>query len=640
MKSQFVEWTGWKKKLALLLGLPLIVGLMYACGSEEGIILPHSGPEIEAAALDVTFEADGAGQLLFLEPLADGSPTEPLTTGLADQLQIEICELATDGTVIEPCLLEAVEELDGQYGSGWKSDRQEVGSTYSLAVQLNGLTIGEIVITLTDGGFENAGSNFPIRFWLGGDFSAFESGTLCVDDPRCDSKVVDDSEETVVEALDENGKVVAQLTIPSGAAGQDLLVTLDCRIGSETEFMPGEGPLPTSLDQWPLFCHVDATTLDGQEFTSELNSNATIEICKPEADGDPYHGPNASDLRVAKFNQTEGLTLLDPSASDLSCEGVTAFPTNTTGSLLEWLDQGVGTLLRPLMPAELHAWMFSDGGVGALLISFSDINQVDPASIRGSVGGTATVSSVEGLDVTLSGGFLDAPVTVQTGADGTFDFMTDLLAGASGTDYTVTLDESSLGSGVHVVENPITLTVDGSGEFTADFELVDVLFGGATLDGGSGAVWDWAVGSTTGTDTAPFATNQYPSCGTLDPIITTDVGTEGVWPLGSNASPSVITLTKDFFVPAGTTGLTLTGWVDNDAKVLLNGNDITASAGVQLDGDGFAIHEGCANLNPLAFTPGADDFTDGAVNTFVISVKDRGVVGYADFELSVPSIIQ
>jgi hypothetical protein len=127
----------------------------------------------------------------------------------------------------------------------------------------------------------------------------------------------------------------------------------------------------------------------------------------------------------------------------------------------------------------------------------------------------------------------------------------------------------------------------------------------------------WAIGG------APFGTLTF--CANepynLPPVVT-------AWGIGN---PSYVLVRKDFYVPVGTTSVTIEVLVDNDVQVFMNGASVS---------DGLVTHENCANVNPVA--PIVATVNPGAVNKLAIIAKDRGGQSYLDLKVTLgsPVIIQ
>ncbi|NNF14103.1 MAG: carboxypeptidase regulatory-like domain-containing protein, partial [Gemmatimonadetes bacterium] len=262
----------------------------------------------------------------------------------------------------------------------------------------------------------------------------------CIDSERCNTGVVSPGQGDIeIVTENENGATMARLLIPEGAIPGGFLVTLDCRSGG---YDPGDGPLPTGLTQWPLFCHVTATDPDGEPFEVELDGDATMDICvvDEEISGqDPWHDfPDHEDLLLGKSDGPFSFELLPFAPSTLGCEGNTTPLPEEAGlgsRILRELDTRLAPAFGVLLPEGLRAapMYFRDGGVGGLLRSFSDINPVEPAFISGTV--SDGESELEGVTVTLSESFgcegefceygegdEDVLASVETDENGLYEF--------------------------------------------------------------------------------------------------------------------------------------------------------------------------------------------------------------------------
>ena len=119
----------------------------------------------------------------------------------------------------------------------------------------------------------------------------------------------------------------------------------------------------------------------------------------------------------------------------------------------------------------------------------------------------------------------------------------------------------------------------------------------------------WSTGG------APFGTLTYcaQAPNNLAPVVTQ-------WGIGD---PSYVLVRKDFYVPAGTSTVTIQVLVDNDVQVFMNGTDVSG---------GFVSHEGCANSNPLAGFVAS--VVPGTVNKLAVIARDRGDQSYLDLKVT------
>lgn len=454
------------RTLSKVLALPLAL-TAWACSDTS---TPTDLMDIPvASAVSVSFQAGNGDQFLFLPPLAPGKPTAALATGL--DLSVTIC--GPSG----PCEDVAAKEEDDHYQVNWKSAKAQAGAEYTFTVHgsgyLDGFMLGEIKITPESKGKDKAGSTFPIKFWVGetlGDAVAAVSD--CVGDDRCNADVVPESVTTTIVTQDENGATMGELIFPPEAVpAGGLIVTLDCRQGG---YDPGDGPLPTDLDQWPLFCHVDARNPDGSEFTGVLPGEASIEVCVVDELTDPinqgpYHGfVNHDDLVLGKSHTGVDFTFLAPGPESLSCIGATVQTASASpvGRFFDAIGSRLAWALSPVLPQKLYAraMMFRDGGVGGLVSSFSDINPVQPAIIDGHVTYDAGNTGIAGVTVTLSGA---ASASTTTDGTGYYAFGPLQAAQGGGSSYTVAV------SGTPTFVTPSqNVSVTGSGTYTTDFQAV------------------------------------------------------------------------------------------------------------------------------------------------------------------------
>jgi alpha-tubulin suppressor-like RCC1 family protein len=186
--------------------------------------------------------------------------------------------------------------------------------------------------------------------------------------------VVDPPFKTVVAARGFGG-----VQFPPGALPADVIVVVE-RLPNPT--VEKQGPLPTTLDQYPLFYDF-STTPPVAQFAQPV----TVGICRLEA-GEPF-GPAtqaiADRLVLAHPNPTNPTTveLLEKVAAPfVSCAGVSlaraTFPGESRTMLARAVDILRGTGARAVglfLPTPLYA---VHGGLGGLTRSFSPFGTVDP----------------------------------------------------------------------------------------------------------------------------------------------------------------------------------------------------------------------------------------------------------------------
>ncbi|TVP42919.1 MAG: hypothetical protein EA350_14630 [Gemmatimonadales bacterium] len=154
-----------------------------------------------------------------------------------------------------------------------------------------------------------------------------------------------------------------------------------------------------------------------------------------------------------------------------------------------------------------------------------------------------------------------------------------------------------------------------------------------------GSTWEWSTGANSGSGPSPFTTTSWNSGTCPDLNLLRPSGTSNVWPLGSNSTPSVITLTKEFTLPAHATGATVWAAIDNDIRVFVNGVDVTPGFQIgqtnngELGSDGWLTHENCTMPDAYSFPVPATAVNSGGVNTLTIHARDRGTIGFVDVRI-------
>ena len=91
------------------------------------------------------------------------------------------------------------------------------------------------------------------------------------------------------------------------------------------------------------------------------------------------------------------------------------------------------------------------------------------------------------------------------------------------------------------------------------------------------------------------------------------------WPVNS-----VIVIRKNFRLPSTVTSLRISGSVDNEVMIYLNGRLITD----------WMLHDGCAQLDDISFTAPAGSYHTG-LNTIAICARDAGDQSFLDYRVSI-----
>jgi hypothetical protein len=299
----------------------------------------------------------------------------------------------------------------------------------------------------------------------------------------------------------------------------------------------------------------------------------------------------------------------------------------------------IGLLERMFMPERLYA-AGSPPTTGGKVRTYSPFAAVDPlltvsansvTSQSGAAG--AAVAAAPSVRVVTRNGTLINGVGVgfvPTAGSGSVTGGTQTTSAGIATvgSWTInagpnTLNATATASGLSFVGSPVEFTADGALP-PPDFGATGYSYFLTTDVGSAPEGWQttsfpagWATGG------APFGTLTYCADApyNLPPVVTQ-------WGIGD---PSYVLVRKDFYVPAGTTTVTIQVLVDNDVQVFMNGTSVS---------DGLVTHENCANVNPVS--PIVATVTPGAVNKLAIIAKDRGGQSYLDLKVTLgsPVIIQ
>jgi hypothetical protein len=299
----------------------------------------------------------------------------------------------------------------------------------------------------------------------------------------------------------------------------------------------------------------------------------------------------------------------------------------------------IGLLERMFMPERLYA-AGSPPTTGGKVRTYSPFAAVDPlltvsanSATSQSGGAGAAVAAAPSVRVVTRNGTLIDGVSVgfvPTAGSGSVTAGSQVTSAGIATvgSWTInagpnTLNATATASGLSFIGSPVVFTADGALP-PPDFGATGYSYFTTTDLASAPAGWQttsfpagWSTGG------APFGTLTYCADApyNLPPIVTQ-------WGIGD---PSYVLVRKDFYVPAGTTTVTIQVLVDNDVQVFMNGTSVS---------DGLVTHENCANVNPVA--PIVATVTPGAVNKLAIIAKDRGGQSYLDLKVTLgsPAVLQ
>ncbi len=214
----------------------------------------------------------------------------------------------------------------------------------------------------------------------------------------------------------------AGVQIPAGTFSQQVLVTVTQLSPSATA---GEGPLPTTLKQYPPYYEITTSPA-----VPQLGDSVRVGVCPLTDPSSPFNAPEADHPRL-RLAHTVGATveiLQLVSVSDfLRCTGVTAStqsaPSSGLKGALASIVTQAGNLLSPSPAYAAH------GGLGGKVKSFSPFGAVVNAcnvpvslTLGTSVSGTIEASDCIGLadgPVDLHTFTLTAPATLRLKGTGT-----------------------------------------------------------------------------------------------------------------------------------------------------------------------------------------------------------------------------
>lgn len=318
----------------------------------------------------------------------------------------------------------------------------------------------------------------------------------------------------------------AGIEIPAGSVPRSTLLAIR-RLADTSAFAPGDGPLPTALDQYPLYFDFGFTP----EVT--LSVDGIIGLCQLSDPTSPYYPPDFlfDILQLAHPDPDDGsaielLELVD--APFLNCDGATSSVRDA---------RAVAQRRR---------------GIGGRVRKFSPFGAVDPLeSLTGAWSGTFRSALSQGAPVSY---------TFVEGAGGAITGSYVFLGSGSGTEpgtLTATLSGRSALNWVmtNTGDCPGTWTgqgtVDATGtEITSNFTGSDCTTGGNTITGESTITRRTVAQQVTiTTSTLPGGTVGQAYFAQL--AATGGTGTYG-WSVGSGTLPTGLTLNNGTGVISGT----------------------------------------------------------------------------------------
>ena len=192
----------------------------------------------------------------------------------------------------------------------------------------------------------------------------------------------------------------AGVQIPPGVLGQNATITVT---KLATPGTPGQGPLPTSLNQYGPFYEISISPANAQ-----LGDSVRVGVCQVTDPSSPFYPPEATHDQLRLAHTVGGTTeiLERVGVSDfLNCTGVTASNDERFGR--SRLGRTFASLLNHtlgfLAPTTLHA---AHGGLGGKVKSFSPFGAVDPLTglVIGPEIAVAATALEEGLGATATDG--------------------------------------------------------------------------------------------------------------------------------------------------------------------------------------------------------------------------------------------
>ena len=199
-------------------------------------------------------------------------------------------------------------------------------------------------------------------------------------------------EGKLVVVTDDQDRPLALADFPNGWTDQQgVVVTIKCNTSA---FPPGQGPLGTTLRQFPLFCFYDVSD---KETVEPFLKDVRVAACQVDdiiPGQEPFHDFDRDKLVLGAGATPATFRLLPPAPSTGLglCPGVTA-PIASIGpegptlahagwrALVARLSPLTARLLSP-RPLHASAVVVKDNGLGGLTDGFTPINAVEPFTIE------------------------------------------------------------------------------------------------------------------------------------------------------------------------------------------------------------------------------------------------------------------
>ncbi len=385
-----------KRPIVLSVAAASLTGVMLLVGCQDRPTAPPLPGGPLPAISDAAHPLLGANPNFYWLPpmVSPPSPTGVFNPRLESMLEVVICEVAGSTctrtiTTLQPLLVEAAE----RYEVLWHTDESDLvpGQTYRIRALASGLELGfaDLAVGNNAGELRNINTDEAIRLVDGrtlpihmrveeGAVTFAATGTQCVD---CVEFVVD----PLTGGTFSHPSLLGATTIDPSDIPEDtppfvLVIDDQTSLGE-----PGRTP----FDEFPFF--FDFSTVPPVEF---VPPGVLVGVCQD--DTSLPEGLNHSLLRLAHELPTDptGFEILEsvppPPLSCINGGGgggsANAGSTGRGGTYLANIPGGrLVQRLLPLVtriwrPRPLHAAALGHGGLGGLVVSFSDIYAVDPTS--------------------------------------------------------------------------------------------------------------------------------------------------------------------------------------------------------------------------------------------------------------------
>lgn len=246
----------------------------------------------------------------------------------------------------------------------------------------------------------------------------------------------------------------AGIMIPAAALSRQVLLVIE-RLPDSSLYAPGDGPLPTALNQYPLY--YEFTTTPVVTFASD----AILGLCQVTESASAYYAsdPVFARLQIAHPDPAnpaiiELLPRVD--APFVECDGVSAG--NSRARMLQARRPGIGGRVRKFSPFGAVDAEVASPGV-SLSLSPAEVSVVAGASTTANVTIVRSGGFTGPVTIAASGAPAAVIVTGGTIATGATTQVVTIATGAGAAAGTTIMSVTGTAAGVIIAPTPLALTV-------------------------------------------------------------------------------------------------------------------------------------------------------------------------------------